>query len=177
MGPRGPAGPAGSSAIVPFSSGTPVILTTGASGTPSTLGLVSFGRNAPGILTPGTLRLSGPISLAFPLPRGGIITSIAACFSIASAQNLPDTSITVTAQLYVSETPGDCFAPLSGASVSLSPLTGSISDGDTISGISADLSIPVSEQSQLLMVYSATAAGASPINTIAGYASSSVAIC
>jgi BclB C-terminal domain-containing protein len=177
VGPMGPTGPAGSSAIIPFSSGTPVILTTGASGTPRTLGLVGFGHNALGVLSPGTLSLPGPIALAFPLPRGGIITSVAACFSIMSAQNLPDTSITVTAQLYTCEPAGDCFAPLAGTAVNLSSPTGSISAGDIISGISDDLSVPISEQTRLLMVYSATAAGVSPIATIAGYASSSVAIC
>ena len=58
---------------------------------------------------------------------------------------------------------------------------GGISSGKVIfyvvlSGITTGLSIPVTAQSRLLMVFSATSSGLSLINTVVGYASAGIEI-
>ena len=111
------------------------------------------------------------------MPRAGTITSISAYFSTTAALSLIGSSITIRAQLYVSSTPNNLFVPIPGAVVNLTPsLTGTISIGDISSGITTGLSIPVTAQSRLLMVFSATSSGLSLINTVVGYASAGIEI-
>ncbi len=111
------------------------------------------------------------------MPTAGIITSIAAYFSTASALSLVGTTVTITAQLYQSATPDNTFSPVPGAVVTLAPaLTGVVAIGTISNGIVTGLSIPVTAQTRLLMVYSITANGMTLINTVSGYASGGVAI-
>ncbi|WP_407926811.1 exosporium glycoprotein BclB-related protein [Caproicibacter fermentans] len=175
-GPTGPTGAAGAGAIIPFASGTPTSLTTVAGGLVGTLGLIGFGLNAPGVLALGVIDLSGLTNFAFSMPRDGVINSVAAYFSVTAALALAGTTVTITAQLYSSPTPNDTFSPVPGALVTLPPLTGVISVGDTFNAVTTGLAIPVTAQTRLLMVFSATAAGVSLVNTIAGYASAGVGI-
>lgn len=87
------------------------------------------------------------------------------------------TLYSIRAQLYVSNTPNNVFTPIPGAIVNLSPaLSGTISIGTISNGITTGLSIPVTAQSRLLMVYSAQASGLSLINTVVGYASAGIEI-
>lgn len=61
--------------------------------------------------------------------------------------------------------------------ISLSPsLTGIISVGTLLNGVLTGLNIPVTAQTRLMLVFSATASGLTLINTVAGYASAGLSI-
>ena len=110
--------------------------------------------------------------LLFQLPAPELITSIAAFFSNTVALALVGSTVTITAQLYSSTTPDNTFTAIPGAVVTLAPaLTGIIALGAISNGITTGLSIAVTPQTRLLLVFSATAAGLSLINTVTGYAS------
>ncbi|QAT51047.1 bclB domain-containing protein [Caproiciproducens sp. NJN-50] len=179
IGPRGPAGtagPAGSSAIIPFASGTPVTLTTVAGGAPGTVGLVAFGVSAPGAFLLGSIDLSDLANFAFSMPRSGIVTSVAAFFSTTAALSLAGTSLVITAQLYSSAIVNNTFSPVPGAFVSLPALSGTVPIGTPVSGITSGLAVPVTAQTRLLMVFSASALGITSINTVWGHASAGISI-
>jgi BclB C-terminal domain-containing protein len=116
------------------------------------------------------------LDYAFFCPRIGTITDIDASFSTTVALGIGATVITITAQLYSST--GNIFSPVPGALVTLTPVfTGIVPSGTFVSGNTTGLSIIVADQTRLLLVVSATAAGGlSPINTIVGYASAGVNI-
>jgi BclB C-terminal domain-containing protein len=117
------------------------------------------------------------LNFAFSVPRAGTISSVAAFFSTTAALALIGSTITITAQLYSSTTPDNTFSPIADTAVTLSPaLTGIIAIGTISNGIVTELSIPVSAQDRLLMVFSITAAGLSLINTVEGYASAGITI-
>jgi BclB C-terminal domain-containing protein len=79
--------------------------------------------------------------------------------------------------LYSSTTPDNTFTPIPGALVTLAPpLTGVLGVGTISNGLTTGLTIPVTPQTRLLMVFSATATGASLINTVIGYASAGITI-
>lgn len=176
-GPTGPAGPAGTPVILQFSSGLPVTVSTvlgGAAGAPA---LIGFGAWAPGVFTGGgMIQLFGLTNFALSLPRDGVVTSVAFFFSPTAALDLTGTSIAVTAQLYGSTAPNNTFSPVPGALVTLGPLTGSVPAGSSFSGAASGLSIPVPALTRLMLVVYATAAGLSPVNTVAGQVSAGVAI-
>jgi len=179
-GATGPTGPTGSGAMIPFASGNTVALTTIAGGLAGIPGFIGFGNSALGITTLGsTIDLTGStgtsLDFAFSVPRSGTITSIAAYFSTTVALALVGSTITITAQLYSSTTPDNTFTPVAGTAVTLSPaLTAIIAAGTVSNAILTGLSIPVTAQTRLLMVFSATAAGLSLLNTVDGYASAGV---
>ncbi|GLU52684.1 exosporium glycoprotein BclB-related protein [Dyadobacter frigoris] len=170
------------SAIIPFSSGLPVVLTTIAGGLVGTTSLVGFGSSATGVsVVGGNIDLTGAAGLllnqAFSAPRSGTITSLAAYFSTTAALALVGSSVTVTAQLYKSSVPNNTFTAIPGATVTLAPaLTGIISLGSISNGLTTGLNIPVNAQDRLLLVFSATSAGLSLINVVAGYASAGLSI-
>jgi BclB C-terminal domain-containing protein len=111
------------------------------------------------------------------MPRDGTITSLSAYISTNAAQSLVGTTLTVTAQLYESSTPDDTFSPVPGAIVTLAPaFTGVLAIGTISNGTTTGLSIPVTNQSRLMVVFSATAAGISLINTVSGYTSAGIGI-
>lgn len=181
-GPTVPTGPAGGGAIIPFASGLPVAPTTIALGLAGLPAIIGFGNSTtlPDILG-ATIDLTGAsgllTNLAFSVPRDGVITSIAAYFSVVLGLTLVGTEITVTAQLYESTTPDNIFTPIPGAVVTLSPsFTGIINVGSIASGIVDGLNIPVDAGTRLLMVFTITAEGLSLINTLTGYASAGVNI-
>lgn len=181
-GVTGPTGPEGTGAIIPYSSGLPVTLTTIAGGLAGIPAFVGNGSSAPGSSVLGaTIDLTGgpgiDLNYAYSVPRDGTITSMAGYFSTTAALSLVGTTVTLTAQLYISSTPDNVFTPVPGAIVTLAPaLTGVASIGTVSSGLTTGLSIPVTSGSRILIVYSATAAGVSLINTVAGYASGGVVI-
>ncbi|WP_142318835.1 exosporium glycoprotein BclB-related protein [Bacillus cereus] len=179
----GATGPTGSGAIIPFASGGPIIITTIAGGLVGTTSLVGFGSSATGITPVGgiidlTGTALGPIlNFSFSMPDDGVITSISAYFSNNVALTLVGSTVTITAQLYSSTTPDNIFTPIPGAVVTLAPaLTGVVALGAIASGITTGLSIPVTAETRLLLVFSATAAGLSLLNTITGYASGGIRI-
>ncbi|WKB34799.1 exosporium glycoprotein BclB-related protein [Terrilactibacillus sp. S3-3] len=157
-------------------------MTTIAGGLVGTGSLVGFGSSAVGVSLAGsTIDLTGAagtlLNFAFSVPRDGTITSIAAYFSTTAALSLVGSTMTITAQLYSSPTPNNLFTPIPGAFVTLAPpLTGIISIGAISSGITTGLTIPVTSETRLLLVFSATASGLSLVNTAAGYASAGITI-
>ena len=182
QGPQGESGGAGNGAIIPYASGTPVTLTTISGGSVGTSSIVGFGNFATGVsLVGNTIDLTGAegtlLNMAFSVPRSGVITSIAAYFSATAALNLSGTKINITAQLYRSVAPNNRFTAIQGAVVTLSPdLTGNMSIGRTSNGITTGLNISVNPQTRLLLVFSATASGASLVNTVEGYTSAGITI-
>lgn len=191
-GPTGPAGPAGipgatglagSGAIIPYASGLPVALTTVLGGLANTNATMGFGNSTDGILLIGGLiDLSGSAGLnldhAFSMPVDGTITSISAYFSTAAGVSLIGSTVSITAQLYSSTTPDNLFSPIPGATVTLAPgFTGLVTLGTTSNGITTGLSIPVTAQTRLLMVFSPAVTGGIDIaTTILGYGSGGVSI-
>ncbi|WP_326832668.1 exosporium glycoprotein BclB-related protein [Bacillus nakamurai] len=180
---RGATGATGSGAIIPYASGLPTALTTISGGLIGTVSLVGFGNSVTGVSVGGggAIDLTGGggtlLNFAFSAPRSGTITSIAGYFSTTAALSLVGSTVTITAQLYSSTVPNNTFTPIPGAAVTLSPpLTGILSIGTIINGITTGLNISVTPQTRLLMVFSATATGLSFINTVAGYASAGVTI-
>lgn len=170
------------SAIIPYASGTPVTLTTIAGGLAGTAGLIGFGNSASSVsVANSTIDLTGAggtlLNFAFSVPRAGVIESISAQFSNTAALALIGSTVTVKAQLYTAEAGSNTFTPLPGAVVNLAPaLTGLIALGTTSSAITSGLNINLPAGSRLLMVYSATAAGLSLVNTVTGYASAGISI-
>lgn len=182
-GSTGVTGATGSGAIIPFASGGPAILTTVLGGLVGTTSLIGFGSSATGVsILGGTIDLTGTIvgpliNFAFSAPRDGVITSIAAYFSTTAALALVGSTVTITAQLFSSPTPDNAFTAVPGAVVTLAPpLTGIIALGSISNGITTGLAIPVTAQTRLLLVFSATATGLSLVNTVVGYASGGVNI-
>ena len=181
-GATGATGLAGSSAIIPYSSGIPLSLTTIAGGLVGTPGFVGFGSSAPGVSIVGGIidltNAAGTLTnFAFSMPRAGTITSISAFFSTTAALSLVGSTVTITATLYQSTAPNNSFTAVPGATVALAPaISGVIAIGTISSGTTTGLSIAVTNQTRLLLVFTATAAGLSLVNTIAGYASAGIAI-
>jgi BclB C-terminal domain-containing protein len=182
-GVTGATGATGSGAIIPFASGTPTALTTVLGGLLNTSSVIGFGSNAAGLtIVGGTIDLTGAAGLlineAFSVPRAGVITSIAAYFSTTAALALATSTVTITAQLFSSPTPNNTFTAVPGALVTLAPaLTGVLALGTVSNGITTGLSIPITAQTRLLLVFSASVtAGLDVATTVAGYASAGVNI-
>ncbi|MBJ7986293.1 exosporium glycoprotein BclB-related protein [Bacillus cereus] len=184
-GATGATGATGEGAMIPFASGLPLALTTLVSGLAGTVGVVGFGISAPSLLILGTtIDLTGAAStllnMAFSVPRDGTITSIAAFFSTTLVGlSIPTGNVSVTAQLFQSTVPNNTFTAVPGASVTLTPaLTGIVIPPGTIAnGITDGLSIPVSAETRLLMVFSITTGGGLTVATaVAGYGSAGVNI-
>ena len=117
------------------------------------------------------------LKFSFVSPRSGTITSISGQFSNTAALALIGTSITITGQLYSAPSGSNTFTAVPGALVTMAPtLTGVLAIGTTSTGITTGLSIPVTAGTRYLMVYSATAAGLTLVNTVVGYASAGVNI-
>lgn len=168
------------STIIPYASAAPTTVTTIAGGLVGTVGLVGFGNSISGIGLTGTAidLTGGPgnnLNYGFLMPRSGVIKSVSAVFSNVVGLSLTGTTITLKVQLYSCSVSGNLYTPISGASVNLTPgLTGTVALGDTFSGTINGLSVPVSNQTRLLLVVSATATGLSLINTVVGYVSAGV---
>jgi BclB C-terminal domain-containing protein len=147
-------------------------------GTSGTGALIGFGSSLSGVdVSTGFIDSTTLGSYAFSMPRDGTITSMSAFFSINVPLNLVGTTIDITAQLYSSTTPDNTFAPIPGALVTLAPpLTGIVSTGTISNGITTGLSIPVTSQTRLLMVYSITSTGISLTNTVSGFASAGITL-
>ncbi|MFC4775458.1 exosporium glycoprotein BclB-related protein [Paenibacillus sp. GCM10023252] len=182
-GETGEAGIPGSGAIIPYASGLPITMTTILGGLVGTAGLVGFGNAVSNVsVLGGVIDLTGTVlgpllNFAYSVPRDGTLTSMAATFSSTLALALVGTTVTITAQLYVSTATSNTFSPVPGALVTLTPsLTGIISLGDISSGLVTGLTIPVTTGSRLLLVFSATATGVTLIQTVVGYASAGVSL-
>jgi len=117
-------------------------------------------------------------NFAFSVSHDGTITSVAAFFSVVLVSfPIAGTTITIRAQLYRSVTPNNIFLPVPGTLVTLSPtLTGLSTLGNVTNGIIQGLAIPVTAQTRLLMVFSATAQGTQLNNQILAHYGAGVTI-
>ncbi len=183
-GPTGATGAAGGAAIVPFSSGSAVLMSTSALGEPLDVGLVGFGSSFESIpVVGGEIDISGlnllsqGANFAFSVPRTGTITSIAAFFSTSAEASLPLANVTITAQLYRSAVPNNIFTAIPGAFVTLAPsISGSVPAGTMLDGFAEGLDIAVNPRNRLLMVFSITNTGIERLATVTGYASAGISI-
>lgn len=176
-------GPQTGGAIIPYSSGDPVTVTTIAGGLVGEISLIGFGSCASGItLDSGNVDLTGTalgplINYAYSMPRAGTITSMAAYFSITEELNLGFyTQVYLNVQLYQSTTPNNIFSPVSGAVVNIPYITGDANLGSYGNAITTGLNIPVAAQTRLLLVLTANATGDILENTVVGYLSAGVDI-
>ncbi|HAX51782.1 MAG TPA: hypothetical protein DIW07_09595, partial [Lachnospiraceae bacterium] len=181
-GATGATGPTGAGAIIPFASGLPIAPTSVALGLAGLPGIIAFGNSTtlPNVLG-ATIDLTGAggllANMAFSVPRDGVITDIAAYFSVVVGLSLLGTDLTVHAQLYQSTTPDNTFSPIAGTDVTLAPsFSGIISVGDIASATLSGLNVPVTAGTRLLMVFTLTAGGVSLLNTLTGYASAGINI-
>lgn len=175
--------PFSSGAIIPYASGLPVVLTTVLGGLANTNALIGFGNSANNVgISSGVIDLTGAagtlLNMAYSVPRTGVITSLSGYFSTTAAISLLGSTVTITAQLFRSTTPNNTFTAVPGAFVTLAPaLTGTISIGNTSSGVTSGLNIPVTAGTRLLLVFSTSVtAGFDIATTVAGYASAGVSI-
>lgn len=180
-GPTGPAGN-GSSTIIPFASGTPVILTTTTGGVAGSAAFVGFGNSASGLFISGNIidltnPCGAPSNFAFIMPRAGTITAIDVFFSTTTPLSLVGTNLTIKAQLYESAASNNIMTAIPGTEVTLTPtLTGTLLTGTIAKGLLTNLNIPFNAQTRLMLVLTATASGVSLTNNIVGYASGGVSV-
>ncbi|URN93843.1 MAG: hypothetical protein NAG76_18730 [Candidatus Pristimantibacillus lignocellulolyticus] len=181
-GATGPIGATGSSAIIPFSSGLPVTLTTLVGGVVGLPAVIGFGSSAELATALGaTIDLTGAggtlLNFGWSIPRNGTITDINAFFSVTAGVSLGVGTIAIQAQLYESTAPNNTFTPLVGTTVVLAPSLGPIiSIGNIATGSATGLSIPVVKGTRLLLVFSANPSGITLAQTLGGYASAGIAI-
>lgn len=184
-GATGPPGSLASSAVIPFSSGLPVSMTSATGGTPGLPTFLGFGGSVQDVnilgSPTGIIDLTGSpglaLNLSFCMPRAGIVTDMAAYFSTVVPLSLALTSITITAQLYESPVPDNIFVPVPGATLNLTPsLTGVLPAGTISEGVLNNINVPFANQTRLLLVFFVTATGVSLIESVQGYLSAGLSI-
>ena len=132
-----------------------------------TAAAIGFGNATNSILLNGVdISLLALDTQAYSMPRDGVITSIAAYCSITVGLSLPVSTATVYAELYQSTAPDDDFSPLPGTLVTLAPsLTGSVAVGTVLHNILEGLSIPVSAETRLMLVFTVDISAGVPLAT------------
>jgi len=178
VGPEGPAGADGQSAILPYSSGTPVVLTTVLGDLISTGATVGFGSSFEGVnIDDDTIDVSGGgaiLNFAFPLPRETTITGISAYFTVTAEVSLA-TPVSVIASVF-SAPPGDTLFTETAVTVTLQPeLDGVITIGEVLTGTVTGLSETFPAGTRLLLVFY-TESETALASVVAGFASASIAI-
>ena len=165
---------------MPFASGAPVTVASLIDGTADIGALVGFGFSAPsptalGVNLDLTGTLLGPtINFAFSVPRDGVITELAAYFSVTVGVSLAVGTVEVVAQLYQSTTPDNLFTQIPGAQARI-PFSGLISLGDFGSDL-VSLNVPVTAGTRLLLAFGLEGTGLIAAATLTGYASAGLAI-
>jgi BclB C-terminal domain-containing protein len=180
-GATGSVGPAGLGAIIPYASGTPVVLASTSTGLIASGSLVGFGNSITGItLTSlGNIDTASIGNFAFSSPRDGTITALSAYFSTTTGGSLGGAIVTINAQVYHSAapSPSNLFVPI-GASINLSPtFSGNLAQGAVSHGIVTGLRIPVAAEDRLVILFTITSTGTGNIkSTVTGYASAGLNI-
>jgi BclB C-terminal domain-containing protein len=166
--------------MIPYASGTPITMTI--TSAPNIVGIVGFGScfSIPvafvGIT--GTIDTTSLPDFAFSAARDGTITSMSAFINLTATTVVGGgTTGYIQAQLY-SATTGNSFTPISNAYVILTPSFDNASAaGDTFSGTTTGLSIPITIGTRLLyIVLIWISANRGPSYTLSGYFSGGVAI-
>lgn len=166
-GPTGPTGASAGGAIIPFASGPVVTFASSLVGESLTAAAIGFGSATNSILLNGVdISLLALDTQAYSMPRDGVITSIAAYCSITVGLSLPVSTATVYAELYQSIAPDDDFSPVPGTLVILAPsLTGFVAVGTVLHNILEGLSIPVSAETRLMLVFTVDITAGVPLAT------------
>lgn len=178
-GATGATGSAAPGAIIPFASGSPIMMTSIVGGLAGDGSAIGFGSSQTGVdVSAGTIDATlFSSSLAFSMPRNGVITSISAFFTDTVGISLIGSTVTVNAQVWISSPPSNIFVPLVGADVDLAPgLSGIIGPFDPFNGITTGLNIPVLAEDRILVVFTITSTGASLLNTVEGFAGAGLTI-
>jgi BclB C-terminal domain-containing protein len=124
----------------------------------------------------GTIDLTG-ITTGQPVARNGTITSVAGFSTLTAAMALVGSTVTQTISVWQSTTPNNTYTQIPGTEITLAPsLTGVVPIGTIANGIITGLSIPVVARTNLIVVYSTTAAGVQLITTTTADTSASVSI-
>lgn len=114
---------------------------------------------------------------AFLVPRDGIVTRIAAYFTVSADYELDGTVATVTAELYEATAPGNVFTLILGSAVTLAPsFSGTTPIGSNAVGVVTDLNIPVASGTRLMMVFKIFAANITSPLSIDGFISAGITI-
>ncbi len=154
-------------------------LTTIAGGLPGEGGALPLSgvlANAPGIAMTRTLSTDSTNNyVGQVLPGNETITGITASFQLNQLLSLVGTTVTITAQVFVSSDGGATYSPLAGTVVTLAPaLTGIVASGATSNGTVTGLNIPVPAGDLGMVVFSVSAAGISLIDSVDGTATAGV---
>ncbi|MFV0351111.1 MAG: exosporium glycoprotein BclB-related protein [Oscillospiraceae bacterium] len=114
---------------------------------------------------------------AVTVPRAGTITSVTGFFSVSEAVTFSGSTVAIKMQVFVAPAKSNVFTFVSGTEVSLGALVGNTWEGTVYSGIASELSIPVTAQSRILVVYSAAVTSGLDIAlTVKGYVETSIGI-
>ncbi len=176
IGITGITGPTGVSAIIPYASGTPVVLTTVLGQLANTGAFLGFGSSFTGVLGIGGNITLGPTiaDYAFVAPRDGTITSLAGFFSTTAAVTLLST-VEVNFQIYTAPAGSNVFSPV-GTVLTLTPALGPIiAIGNTASGITAE-AVPVTAGEKILLLVYTDAIGVDIASVTTGFASAGISI-
>lgn len=167
-----------SNAIIPFSSGEPITLTTNNENVDGVPSFIGFGGSFA-----GTMALQPSINMAlinnhsFSMPRDGKIDSLTAYFSTTIPTDLTNTNVTISARLYSSSTPDNVFNEVPNTTVTLTPnLTGNVPIGTIVKATISNLNIPITTETRILLVFAAKSIGDRFQNSIIGYASGGLGI-
>ncbi|MDM5438827.1 exosporium glycoprotein BclB-related protein [Bacillus hominis] len=165
----------GGGAVIPYASGTPVVLATVADSVIVTSGLLGFGSSFGLNVSLASINLTSAIQdFAFVAPRDGTITSLAGFFSVTVGIALPGLAspVRVQMQLYKASATGNTFTPI-GTPLLLDPAFTTIAANAPLSGI-APQAIPVAAQEKILLVVSLTTNGANLASAVTGFASAGI---
>lgn len=169
--------------VIPLFSGTPIALTTtvaGVAGVPALLGTGTSGTTNTPLLN--TIDLNGfgseNINFALSMPRAGTITSVSAYFSITQVSaTINDTDLILHAEVYQSNALNNIFTAIPETLVTLTPVVPGLATlGTVLHGVTNNISVPVTPQTRLMMVFWAVGSGVAPLNDIRGYASAGINI-
>lgn len=176
-GATGATGADGLGAIIPFSSGTPVTLTSLVGGLVGLPAIIAFGDNLPLLTALGTeIDLTGLTDLSFMVPRDGTITEISVFFSLTAGIDLVGTTATVHAQLYGANPASNTLTEIAGTDVALAPgFTGLIAIGGTAT-VTQAVNVPVVAGTRLALVLFIEVEGIAIATALIGTASAGITI-
>ena len=170
-GPPGPPGSPGSPApgtAFAGASDDPVSLTTDGAGNPATIALLPISGLGSEAVNGGgpVIDVTSEDAIPQPLARDGVVTRMTARASTRTALSLVGTTVDLSAQLWSAPPSSNFFTPIPGAQVTLTGYTGVIPIGSVLTGQTTGLSIPVTADTQLVMVISAQASGVSLVQNV-----------
>ncbi len=164
------------SAIIPFSSGDSVAVTSLALGLVGLPAFIGFGNSQQGLVALGaTIDLFGLDNYSFSMPRDGVLTSLAVQFTATLGLNLGlGESVTLRTEIYRNTGLDNTFAP-TGVAVDI-PITSTLAIGAVLKGSNSGFNVPVNAGDRLLLVSSITTQGLAIATTLTGQYSAGLGI-